>query len=582
MMRITGTMKNSAVLFKRYGRILSLIGLIVLGVVNIMTYSNLHLHLKAKRDIGNLTQKIQILDKANHSVPFNDGVYHELGKAYFQLGMKNIGRPQQRDSYLFRALENLVISVRLNPGYYQTHFHLAQAMMYMNYFSNKEYDYIAEFKKAALLNNFDQEAYFEVGRILLSKWPELSPEDRNFCLTILKKITEKAGMAEMRSIIQVWAAVVKDYRVMDALLPKSSRLYRMYAGLLGEISMDIEERRLKMAEAEQMEFTEADEAQSKAQAALRFFRLNQAEDFFSTALDKLENIRFYQSLAGISAIDSERLSELKKSIRMGLLKTKIALKKPFAEMKDLFCTVVIESKSQDRLKELEDFLLKNNVIDRNRMPDISDLDLILCRLTLDFARHRYQDIIRFGENLKMNPLLSEAESNGEYARIFELLGDSYNKLDYMYDAGEFYKRALMIDARNADILFKMLAHYERLNKKMEAEGILKRLDQLLTPSEISIRNSGIIKGQLFHLPLRIEHEAVELTLFFEGITDADPALLSVYFNGPVIFEHYVPKNNLTLTLKPRPGLNLLEMRAVNRNIQIVKISWQPLSSPSVQ
>lgn len=566
---------------KRYGLYIALICLVGLGAADVLTYTNLHLYTKAKRDVGNLTQKIRVLDRANSAAPFNDGVYHELGKAYFQLGMKNIGRPQQRDKYLLDSMNNLIISVRLNPGYYQTHFHLAQAMMYMNYFSSSEFDYVAEFKKAALLNNFDKEAYFEVGRILLSKWPELSEEDRAFCQTILKKITEDAGIAELRSIIQVWAAVVKDYKVMDDFLPQSARIYRMYADILGEISLDIEQRRLKMAEAERLEFSEANEAGNKAQAAMRTSHFSQAEDFYSTALANLENIRFYQSLVGLSVINSAELIDLTKSTRLGLLKAKIELKKSFAEIKDLFFEVVHELEGQDRLKNFEKFLLKNNIIEKRRVLDISDLKQTLCWLALDFARHRYQEIIRFGAQLKADLLFPDEGSNWEYARLFEILGDSYSKLDYIYDSGGFYLRALKNEPRNPDILSKILAHYERLNRVEAAAEILKRLNDLLTPREMDIKNPEILKGQLFQLPLRIEHESMELTIIFDGLKDGDPALISIFFNHPVIWEDYLSENSLTLNLTLNPGQNLLEIKPINRNIKITEVRWKPVSDSSL-
>jgi tetratricopeptide (TPR) repeat protein len=568
-------MKHKAGFLRKYGREIGLLGLAVLGLVNIMTYSNLHLYLKAKRDVGNLNEKIRMLDSAASRISFNDGVYHEKGKAYFQLGMQNISDTQKRDVYLTRSLENLILSVRLNPGFYQTHFHLAQAMMYMNYFSDREFDYIAEFKKAALLNNFDQKAYFEVGRILLSRWPDLQQDDRTFCLSILKKITKEAGLEELRSIIRVWAAVVKDYRVMDQLLPHSSRILRMYADLLGEMSLDEGERKRKLAEAEKMEISEAMECLAKAQSALRFYRFSQAEDLFSTALDKLENIRFYQELAGDPGLDTAKVEGLKRSARLGLLKAKIGLKRSFSKVRELFCSIVDTAGGQEELKELEDFLTKRKVIERGRILDITDQDRTICRLVLDFARHRYQDIIRFSESIKAGLFLSDAGPSIELSRIYEILGDSYSKLDYIYDAGEFYMKALDIDPDNADVLKKLLAHYQRLNRAGEAEAISKRLDSLLTPREMVVKNSAVRKGQIFQLPLRIEEETVEITLDFDGIVGSDPALITLYFNGTVLWEDYVSANILSVDLHLLQGENWLEIKPVNRGIELSRVSWRP-------
>ena len=572
LMAVDGNPGNKKRSFsKRHGRVIGLISLTILGAVNILTYTNIHLHLKAKRKIGNLNQKIQMLDKSNSIAPFNDGVFHDLGKAYFQLGMNNIGRPQQRDDFLFQSLKNLKTSVRLNPGYYQTHFHLAQTMMYLNYFSDGDYDYFAEFKKAARLNNFDQEAYFEVGRILLSKWPELSSEDQTFCLQILRKITEEAEIEDLRSIIQIWAAVVRDYRVMNMLLPEKSHIYRMYADLLGEVSLSVKERQLKMTEAEGLEFMEAVEANEEGQTALRFFRLYRAEDLFSSGLDKLENIRFYQRLSGRNVIDPKKFFTLKKSLMLGLLKSRVELKKSFSEIKDLFCAYIDKEDSQEKIKDLENFLVYNNYLDRSQMPSFKDMDQILCRLTIDFARHRYQDIIRFGENLKTKLLMMDNKSTEEFARIYEILGDSYNKLDYIFDTGNFYEKAIEIVPNDADLLIKLQAYYDWLNRSQQVKNIQERLNNLLTSSEIDISNPHIIKGQLYTFPIRIEQDEVDITLELAEDGDLDRPLVSVFLNGCVCWEDYVEDGHHTITLRPNFGDNLMQIRSVNKHIQLVRV-----------
>ena len=75
-------------------------------------------------------------------------------------------------------------------------------------------------------------------------------------------------MEMLQSIMQVWAAVAKDYGVMEELLPRRSHLFRMYADILGQMSMDLNERQEKLAEAEAMEYAEAESLQKKAQDAL--------------------------------------------------------------------------------------------------------------------------------------------------------------------------------------------------------------------------------------------------------------------------------------------------------------------------
>ncbi len=70
-------------------RIAFILALVVVGIVNILIYWNQHLYYKAER-IEENEKKIEILERANKFYPSNDLVFYELGKAYFDLGIRSL------------------------------------------------------------------------------------------------------------------------------------------------------------------------------------------------------------------------------------------------------------------------------------------------------------------------------------------------------------------------------------------------------------------------------------------------------------------------------------------------------------
>jgi hypothetical protein len=57
--------------------------------------------------------------------------------------------------------------------------------------------------------------------------------------------------------MQIWDMNVKDYGVMEKILPEYAEIYRMYAQFLGEKSLSLTERHKILARAEFLEFEKA-------------------------------------------------------------------------------------------------------------------------------------------------------------------------------------------------------------------------------------------------------------------------------------------------------------------------------------
>lgn len=133
----------------RSKRILSVIFFLILGCLNILVYMSFHFYRMADRKARNYRTKIEILDKAAQFYPLNEQVYRELGRTYFDLALDDLSDPEQRNFGLEKSAENFINAVRINPGEYINHLHLAQTLLYKNYFFSEQTEYFQEFLKAA-------------------------------------------------------------------------------------------------------------------------------------------------------------------------------------------------------------------------------------------------------------------------------------------------------------------------------------------------------------------------------------------------------------------------------------------------
>jgi tetratricopeptide (TPR) repeat protein len=156
----------------------------------------------------------------------------------------------------------------------------------------------------------------------------------------------------------------------------------------------------------------------------------------------------------------------------------------------------------------------------------------------------------------------------------QLLGDSYQKVDYIYDAGEFYQKALEVDPENLETLLRICQNYERLNDEEKIREIKERIDKLMSPAERVLKNLTINKGRSFSNTLALDGRKIIVDLHFKNSSKRTTPLITVFFNGRVVWEDYLKGEALSLPLESRIGKNSLEIVAVNRAVSLVKLEYK--------
>jgi len=559
---------------KNLKKMVLILAVVIVAVVDILIYWDIHLYNKAQ-EIEDSEKRIIILKKTIDFYPKNDLVFYELGRAYFDLGFDNLSSSTQSIEYLQESIKNFKQSLKINPASYFSHFNLAQSFLYLSYlsasFNTSSQD---EFKKAAILAGENSQIFYEVAKVFLSRWPELSDEDKDFTLDIMRKIVSGKDKERFLSLLYFWAMNIKDYNVIEIILPEDPQIYRIYAKFLGEKSLYLEQRQKYLAKAEFLEFEKAKEEFDLGENEYFYFRLQEAFNHFRSCLGILKKLKFYHFLAQNSPIDHSEFNELQKSASLNLVKCQIEKGEKFEEIEKYLQNYLRLENQLSDLGDFESYLKNRDFIGQELEESFSDLDHLYFEILLYYKQGRYREIMRAGRLLEKSYVVIPEDKKDTYMGILNLIGDSYQKIDYIYDAGEFYQRALKVDPDNLESLVRIRRNYERLNADERIREINERIQRILSPREAVIKDVLLKKGRGSSRTLILDGRKKVIDLHFNpGVKGIIP-LITVFFNGRLIWEDYLKTEILSIPVESELGENSLQIEAVNRPVNIIGIGWR--------
>ena len=99
--------------------------------------------------------------------------------------------------------------------------------------------------------------------------------------------------------------------------------------------------------------------------------------------------------------------------------------------------------------------------------------------------------------------------------------------------------------------------------------------RVLSPREQSFERLSLGKGQAHPFVLVLEAGRITLDLAFSNEEALPGPLVSLDFNGLVIWEGYAGPGGLTLSVDAVTGPNTLVLRAVSGPVTPVSLTWAP-------
>jgi tetratricopeptide (TPR) repeat protein len=556
-------------------KILLLFGLVVLVVFQAAIAWNARLYWKAKAPAASPEERILLLRRAAAVYPWNDLVPFELGKLCFERGAEALENPAERDALFSQAVGSFLLSLRLNPGSPEVHFHFAQTLLYMSYLSlPAPVPYFEEYKKAAELTGHNSQIYFEVGKVLLARWETSSAAEKDFTLDILRKMLSGKDEERLLDLLEVWNLEVRDTSLVDKILPEDAASLHAYARFLGEKSLALEARQTALAKAEHLDFLRAKNELDLGRREAEVFRNAEASAHYARALEALGAIKFYQTLAGRELFDPREYAEVRKLARRLLAMNRIEETRSLA---DADGTIAAYLELEDRitvLGEFEAFIKERGLLGEGptAASAAKDLQMLAFRMALDFQQNRYRDIVRVGDLLASSSLVLSPSGKASYVRVLRLIGESYLKLDYVYEAEKYLRMALEIDPENLGVLLGVERCCDRLNDEDKAAEARRTIDLLVTPGTIDLGGRLLRKGESFEEVLVTDGRPRTIRVEFAPAAAGSRPLVAVFFNGRVVWEGTADVGSASFPASPRSGGNSLEIAAVSDSVALTGIS----------
>ena len=329
-----------------------------------------------------------------------------------------------------------------------------------------------------------------------------------------------------------------------------------------------------MAKAELLDFETAKNRFVSGETDFLYSRVKEAFEQFNSCLNILKRIKFYQNLTPQNLIDLSEFNELQKLLFLNLAKCRLEEGSEFKEVEDYLHKYLALEDKVSTVNELESYLTRRNLIKDKLDPDFDDLGHLYFQMFLYFKQSRYRDIARVGRLLQQSLVVVPEERKKPYIKILHLIGDSLQKLDFVYDAGEFYKKAQEIETDNLDTLLRLLQNYERLGERDKIKNVKIETERILPNREIDTKNRTINKGQSFSRKIILDGRKIQLDLYFKNIQAEIKPLIAVLFNGQVVYEDYIQKESISIPLLSKVGENTVHIVAVNRPAELTGIRWK--------
>ena len=547
--------------------------ILLLAVCDVLLYWNQHLYYEAE-NMGEAEHRIAILERAGRIYPFNDLILYELGKAYNELALNSLGERERSRIHLQKSLNQLTRSLRINPPFYFGHYYLARTLHDLSYYSfSFEEQAHQEFKKAAFLAGENTQVFYEVGKVFLSKWQSLSQKDKEFTLGMLNKVFKGKDRERIHSLFYVWEMNVGDFAVMDGILPEDAQIYADFAEFLGERSLSLAQRRKYLGRAESLEFRKAQDVFEAGEHARFYYRFKEARTYYHSCRNILKNIHFYQELStSPNLIDPKKFEELQKQVLLNLGKTYLEQGEEFEAAAGYFWDYLGKEESAAAAGELESYLERKGFLEGNLAID-DDLDRVSLMIYLAFKQGRFRDNMRGGRDLLRSYLVVPEEQTDRLVKVLGIVGESFQKMDHIYDSNDFFQKALERNPDNLEVLLKLRRNYTRLNAVEEIREVDRRIDKIVSPPVMEM-SLPIQKGKSYRRDMVLEGRKINLGIHIGSGGETKEPLITVLFNGRAVWEDYVEDGVISIPVESKVGRNMIQVMPLNRGVELERITHE--------
>ncbi len=566
-----------------------LTGILILGaVVSILTYAGLHAAFSARNLDMDDDARLALLEKSHSLFPFNAEGLEQAGRIRLDRAAGNPADFGKAQTDLLAAYRDFQRDLKLNPCSALGHFYYARTLSLMKFIPGYGQEApFPEYQKAAELAGPNRQLRKEIGLALFNQWERLPVRQRSFTEGLLKQSLTPQDMAGFQEILYLWYLNVRDYGVMDRIMPSSAEFARAYAQFLGDRSMSLEARHKALVTAEDLDFGNATAEYDAAQTLSKYGQLAEAASHLERCRRFLGEIKFFASLEGKQDVGAsvEKKNILWKSATLALAQAKLEKDRKLEDAEPALREFLNLDISYSDVTALDAYLKDLRIIpESDSDASLKDIRRLSFEVLLMFRLHKYRQIVSLGSQLQRSVMVPDAATRRDLSEIFTLVGDSYLKLDFVYEPEGFYQRALELAPDDLGILSRMKKYYERRNETDKINEVDRLLGNVLSGGQVLKEPRLLAKGAALEQSLLLGGSQKQIRVAVQlGFLPGNPKpLVSVYLNDRVIWEDYAAQPEIDLQMGTMEGLNKLEVRAVNGPVAVSKLNVEAVAPAEAQ
>jgi hypothetical protein len=148
----------------------------------------------------------------------------------------------------------------------------------------------------------------------------------------------------------------------------------------------------------------------------------------------------------------------------------------------------------------------------------------------------------------------------------QVLGDSFQKAGYLYEANDFYQEALQIGPDNLTTLVRTRNIYQELELSEKLDQVNILIEQYLSPKVVTLRPRLIKKNEGYNHRMILDGNIVKVGLsFVENDSSATP-LVSIIANSRVVWDGFLPRQAVEISFDSAIGENIVRIEAISHDV----------------
>jgi hypothetical protein len=511
--------------------------------------SDVYLAVGDSMDTG---KKIKFFKLGHKIFPFDHTPAYKYAYVLLESGYEN-----KNNAIILESINWFKKAASRNPFHYYSHYYLGKSYLFYNY-PNSQYfnEAISQFKKAAFIRGSNQAIALDASKILLSMWPLLSDNDKQFCRDLLSQSMTRFLWEDFAGIVEPWWLYSKDKIFLKQLLEKNPVFFYSTAEKLADLEAPLSLRWEFLAEYEKFILEEVD----RKFQSLPFQKKDELQPLL-LLLEDLKTIKAYYKLAGDEMFNRGKYRELKNKILHQVIDTlfetfphkKNQSSQYEREMNGYIDEYIKGDLPREQVLKFKEYLKKKDFYKSN------DFTSLYFFYLPEFKMGNFGGIISDIEKWKKSDTYINVAKQDSYIPLLLLLAGSYKASNLLSLAEETLEEIIGMQPDNLDAYFSLLRIRRVFGEDSGYKGKIKEnIDSLKNSRKFEL-NPLNIDREIKKTVYLVDSSTIEIT-FSEGLKEQiKTGLLQVFVDGRIKYENYISHLPRVVPVEIKPGSDENEM-----------------------